>query len=191
MSQTFLASCRKIDPTRFSLLNPTVAGEYQPISELRDCIKIILDCGNVFLVQRLADETVYIPPSHRHIFGSLSDSFEDHPSRLHSPAPHLPSPTPEGTPGPAATTTDGTIADAIRRALSRNRRDGPGFVKAVERFNNALREIQADGTLGNWMEERELRKREWGRLVEVVNEQAYARVVGPYSNELAVGRKLY
>jgi len=31
-----------------------------------------------------------------------------------------------------------------------------------------------------------MRGREWGKLVDVVHDQAYARVVGPYSHELEV-----
>ena len=81
-----------------------------------------------------------------------------------------------------------TIGDAIRKALAPNRRDGPGFIKAMERFNAAMQDIQIDGSLASWLEIRgsEMRGREWGKLVDVVHDQAYARVVGPYSHELEV-----
>jgi len=81
-----------------------------------------------------------------------------------------------------------TIGDAIRKALAPNRRDGPGFIKAMERFNAAMQDIQNDGSLASWLEirGREMRGREWGKLVDVVHDQAYARVVGPYSHELEV-----
>jgi H3 lysine-79-specific histone-lysine N-methyltransferase len=58
----------------------------------------------------------------------------------------------------------------------------------MERFNLAMQDIQADGSLEAWLEKRgrEMRGREWARLVDVVHDQAYARVVGPYSHELEV-----
>jgi H3 lysine-79-specific histone-lysine N-methyltransferase len=81
-----------------------------------------------------------------------------------------------------------TIGDAIRKALAPNRRDGPGFLKAMERFNTAMQDIQEDGSMAQWLETRgkEVKAREWAKLVDVVHDQAYARVVGPYSNELEV-----
>lgn len=137
---------------------------------------------------------VYIPPSHRNVFGTLSDSLElDSPSlsRLQSPAPipgNMPTPpasSPPSTPGPGSTET---IGDAIRKALAPNRRDGPGFVRAMERFNIAMQEIQNDGSMAQWLEvrEKEVKAREWAKLVDVVHDQAYSRIVGPYSNELEV-----
>ena len=58
----------------------------------------------------------------------------------------------------------------------------------MERFNSAMQDIQADGTLEKWLELRgkEMRGRECAKLVDVVHDQAYARVVGPYSHELEV-----
>ena len=60
----------------------------------------------------------------------------------------------------------------------------------MARFNEAFEEIQNDGTLKKWMESKSqtLSKKEWSNVVEVVHEQAYSRVVGPYSNDLEVGR---
>jgi H3 lysine-79-specific histone-lysine N-methyltransferase len=81
-----------------------------------------------------------------------------------------------------------TIGDALRKALAPNRRDGPAFVKAMERFNEALAEIQADGSMKRWLEEKSgtLESKAWSEVVETIHEQAYCRVVGPYSNELEV-----
>ena len=58
----------------------------------------------------------------------------------------------------------------------------------MDRFNSAMQDIQADVTLEKWLELRgkEMRGREWAKLVDVVHDQAYARVVGPYSHELEV-----
>jgi hypothetical protein len=58
----------------------------------------------------------------------------------------------------------------------------------MERFNAAMQDIQSDGSMASWLEIRgkEMRGREWGKLVDVVHDQAYARVVGPYSHELEV-----
>lgn len=59
----------------------------------------------------------------------------------------------------------------------------------MRRFNEAFEEIQNDGTLRKWMESksRTLSRTEWSSVVEAVHEQAYSRVVGPYSNDLEVG----
>jgi H3 lysine-79-specific histone-lysine N-methyltransferase len=58
----------------------------------------------------------------------------------------------------------------------------------MERFNAAMQDIQNGESMAKWLEVRggEMRGREWGKLVDVVHDQAYARVVGPYSHELEV-----
>lgn len=63
----------------------------------------------------------------------------------------------------------------------------------MERFNTAMEEIQNDGTMAAWLEVRgkEVRAREWAKLVDVVHDQAYSRVVGPYSNELEVSASVH
>jgi H3 lysine-79-specific histone-lysine N-methyltransferase len=60
----------------------------------------------------------------------------------------------------------------------------------MERFNTAMQDIQNDGSMAQWLEVRgkEVKAREWAKLVDVVHDQAYGRVVGPYSNELEVSR---
>lgn len=192
----------------------------------------------------------YIPPSHAHIFGTLSSTDLDplsapvpSRSRLPTPAPttalatpppdasspvptvsessHLvpgtpmsisnsvPPPQPSTSPAPPSTlvpapaSTSGTgngagagagvgipgetIADALRKALAPNRRDGPGFLRAMERFNEALAEIQKDGSMARYLQSRDgPRKDAWSGIVDFVHDQAYSRVVGPYSNELEV-----
>lgn len=150
------------------------------------------------MIWDLADENPdYIPPSHQHIFGSLSDPLHDletpsnFTSRVQTPLPGggIATPPPDGAPSPTHTATvTETIGDALRKALAPNRRDGPGLVRAMERFNNAMEEIQNDGTLIRWMDGRPgLSQREWSGLVDCVHDQAYSKVVGPYSNELEVG----
>ena len=88
-------------------------------------------------------------------------------------------------------TSTETIGDALRKALAPNRRDGPGFFRAMERFNAAVEDLQADGTLPRWVASRPpMLAREWSDVVETVHEMAYSRVVGPHSNELEVsGRR--
>ncbi|WVR03485.1 hypothetical protein IAU60_000476 [Kwoniella sp. DSM 27419] len=158
---------------KFILLTPTSHREYNPMSELRTALRLILEH--------------YIPPSHAHIFGNLSDSLTEQvegpsvvPSRLTSPLPgHL------ATPPPDPTIPIETIGDALRKALAPNRRDGPGFLRAMDRFNAAMEDIQKDGSMVAWMKSRASPKaREWSTLVDFVHDQAYSRVVGPYSNEL-------
>lgn len=43
--------------------------------------------------------------------------------------------------------------------------------------------------MAQWLEIRgkEVKAREWAKLVDTVHDQAYSRIVGPYSNELEVG----
>nr|ODN86625.1 histone-lysine N-methyltransferase, H3 lysine-79 specific [Cryptococcus depauperatus CBS 7841] len=179
---------------KFILLVPTSEREYNPIGELRNTLRLIFEH--------------YIPPSHRHIFGTLSESLDlSHslsslPSRVASPSPgSLVTPPPEVsspfasaegsttfTPVPLVGKQE-TIADLIRKSLASNRRDGPGFVQAIERYNLAMQTMQEDGTLQKWLEEgkkqgREINVRDWATLVDFVHDQAYSRVVGPFSNEL-------
>jgi H3 lysine-79-specific histone-lysine N-methyltransferase len=74
----------------------------------------------------------------------------------------------------------------LRKALAPNRRDGPALLRAMKRYNQAMADLQADGAMKSWLEQRggTLSKQDWSKVVEVVHEQAYSRVVGPYSNEL-------
>jgi len=110
------------------------------------------------------------------------------PSRFQTPTPGaLTTPPPDGaSPIPHSYTPQETIGDAIRRALAPNRRDGPGLVKAIKRLNAALAEIHRDGTLAAWLKSPDYRisRREWSELVDVVHDQAYSRVVAPFSDLL-------
>lgn len=116
----------------------------------------------------------------------MSDTFLDLDPVSHtsSPAPTSSPPT-NNSPLPAQE----TIGDALRKALAPNRRDGPGFVRAIERFNEAMREIQADGSMQKHLADQKVKARDWSGIVEKVNDMAYARVVGPYSNELEVSER--
>lgn len=152
----------------------------------------------------------YIPPSHRHIFGTLAESLDisnplsSLPSRMATPLPNsLVTPPPDraspspviafetsaaSTPAPS-TERQETIADLIRKSLAPNRRDGPLFVTAIERYNAAMQAMQEDGTLQQWLDEgmnggKGIKVREWAALVDFVHDQAYSRVVGGYSHEL-------
>ncbi|OCF45218.1 histone-lysine N-methyltransferase, H3 lysine-79 specific [Kwoniella heveanensis CBS 569] len=186
---------------KFILLTPTSAREYNPISELRTALRHILDrkCFHQFRRHKMSPSLTiecatcpdYIPPAHSHIFGTLSENLTDPlesasivPSRITSP---LPGHSALATPPPDQATPSETIGDALRKALAPNRRDGPGFLKAMKRFNRAMEEIQRDGSLKEWMSTRPgLRGRDWASLVDFVHDQAYSRCVGPYSNELEV-----
>ena len=105
-------------------------------------------------------------------------------STFASPAPNGEStPVPDGEPQVVLE----TIGNALRKAMAPNRRDGPGFLRAMERFNEAMEAIIADGSLSKWMDSRpRLGKDEWSVLVDGVHDEAYSRVVGPYANELEV-----
>lgn len=142
------------------------------------------------LSDRIRAKSDYIPPSHQGIFGTLSDTLD-----LEGPSSARESPIPASidyrpsspSSNPAFTET---IGDALRKALAPNKRDGPGFVKAMKRFNDTMADVQADGSLARHLEmmEGKLDREVWSGLVDVVHEQAYSRVVGPYSNELEVCR---
>lgn len=133
------------------------------------------------------------------MFGTLSDTFTEPTetpsavaSRLASPHPgSLATPPPDAGSSPGPLVPSETIGDALRKALAPNRRDGPGFLRAMERFNTAMEELQKDGSMKTWLRTRGkgMKAREWSILVDTVHDQAYSRVVGPYSNELEVSVK--
>ncbi|WWC85945.1 uncharacterized protein L201_000815 [Kwoniella dendrophila CBS 6074] len=156
---------------KFVLLTPTSLREYNPMSELRNALRMILEH--------------YIPPSHAHIFGTLSDSLSDPletpslmASRVTSPfAGSLATPPPDAIPSE-------TIGDALRKSLASNRRDGPGFLRAMERYNRAMQDLQQEGSMKSHLKGRRMKTREWSQLVDFVHDSAYSRIVGPYSNEL-------
>jgi H3 lysine-79-specific histone-lysine N-methyltransferase len=159
---------------KFILLTPHSSGEYNPISELKAALGMILKH--------------YIPPSHTHIFGTLeaSDYFESAvPSRLQTPT-SLSTPPPDGA-SPRPQVQQETIGEALRRALAPNRRDGPGFLKAMKRFNVALADLQEEGTLAAWLTSPDYRitRSEWSALINVVHDSAYNRVVAPFVEQLA------
>nr|XP_018266838.1 uncharacterized protein I303_00816 [Kwoniella dejecticola CBS 10117]OBR88996.1 hypothetical protein I303_00816 [Kwoniella dejecticola CBS 10117] len=162
---------------KFILLTPTSASEFNPLSELRRALRHILEH--------------YIPPSLIHIFGSLSDSLSDPletpssvPSRLTSPfAGSLATPPPDNIPSE-------TIGDALRKALAPNRRDGPGFLRAMDRYNSAMEDLQKEGAMKAYLKGKKMKRREWSGLVDFVHETAYSRVVGPYAYELAVAEAI-
>ncbi|BEI86380.1 hypothetical protein CcaverHIS002_0606670 [Cutaneotrichosporon cavernicola] len=60
------------------------------------------------------------------------------------------------------------------------------FIKAMQRFNVALADLQEDGTLAAWLTNPEYRisRSEWSALINVVHDSAYNRVVGPFSDQL-------
>ncbi|ORY34276.1 S-adenosyl-L-methionine-dependent methyltransferase [Naematelia encephala] len=148
---------------RFVLLQATMPREYEPVHELRKVLQMIFDH--------------YIPAKHRDKFGYLLPTHLDHPSRMASPRPDaVITPPPDGP-------TE-TIGDALRKALAPNRRDGPGLIKAMDRFNAAMVGIQEDGSMDAHLSTKQLTRAEWSKLVDVVHEQAYSRAVGPYSHEL-------
>ena len=92
---------------------------------------------------------------------------------------------------PASAVDSVSIGTALRRALAPNRRDGPGLVTAIERYNAAMLALQESGEMEAWMREhaRDVGDAHWSALCERINEMAYARVVGPYSYELEVSGK--
>ncbi|KAK4686871.1 [histone H3]-lysine79 N-trimethyltransferase, partial [Tremellales sp. Uapishka_1] len=153
---------------RFILLKPSSPREYSPISELIRAIDTIVKH--------------YIPPSHTHLFGPLpstSLSLDTAvPSRLSSPLPSFSVATP-----PLDSSIQVAMEDPIVRSLHKalNRRDGPGFVKAVTRFNSALEMLQRENKLKG---EKKMSLKEWSELVDTVNDQTYGRIVGPQSNAL-------
>ena len=181
----------KLTGERFVLLAPTSAGEYHPIMEMRHALRTILDreSSQPATLSHQHGLSDYIPPSHRHIFGTLSDLLPDLEATTYSVSSRLHSPQAFSlnTPPPDTPITTETIGDALRKSLASNRRDGPGFIRAMERFNTAMENLQADGSLMRYvMSKPGVNIKDWSGIVETVHEMAYSRVVGPYSNELEV-----
>ncbi|WVQ76370.1 hypothetical protein IAR50_006035 [Cryptococcus sp. DSM 104548] len=179
---------------KFQLVHPVSNSEYAPMAELKRTLSFILEH--------------YIPPSHRHIFGTLKDSLDlsarlsTVPSRVSSPLPSSLVTPPPDTPFPGSTTAPESLApptpaertesigDLLRRSLAPNRLDGPLFQLAISRYNAAMQAMQSDGTLQQWLFTglrggRELAMDDWNELVAHVHDTAYQRVVGPYTHELA------
>lgn len=54
-----------------------------------------------------------------------------------------------------------------------------------------MADLQRSREMALWLKEKggRLGEGEWSRIVEVVHDQAYSRVVGPYSNELEVSAR--
>lgn len=104
---------------------------------------------------------------------------------MQTPLPALSTPPPEGA-SPTPHTPHETIGDALRRALAPNRRDGPGLLKAVARLNAALADIQQDGSMAAWLvsPDNRMSRHEWSGFVDFVNDQAYSRVIAPFSDQL-------
>ncbi|ODO01958.1 histone-lysine N-methyltransferase, H3 lysine-79 specific [Cryptococcus wingfieldii CBS 7118] len=185
----------------FQLIHPVSNSEFAPMAELKRTLSFILE-------RKSSAPSYYIPPSHRHIFGTLKDSLDLSvrlsavPSRVSSPLlpslvtppPDVPSPsgialTPESLAPPLAERIE-NIGDLLRISLAPNRLDGPLFRLAISRYNAAMQAIQSDGTLQQWLSSglrggRELKLDDWKELVAHVHDTAYQRVVGPYTHELA------
>lgn len=141
--------------------------EYDPISDLLRAVRAMVAC--------------YVPVDRRAAFGEL-DSLETGSS---AGAPlrgetHRSSPAAQNTPPPAED------ADPILRSLTkaRNRRHGPLFVRAVERFNQELRTLKSDGTLDAAFRTLGDADGVPEMVWRTAQEQVYARVVGPEVDKL-------
>ncbi|PWN99953.1 DOT1-domain-containing protein [Tilletiopsis washingtonensis] len=89
------------------------------------------------------------------------------------------------SPAPSASQDRSSEQDSILRSFTkaRNRRDGPLFLRTLERYNVALSAARREGVVAQAaqaMEQRGLPDYVW----ETVGEQCYSRTVGPYVEEL-------
>lgn len=141
-----------------------------------------------------------MPPERLQVFGRIptaTDVFSSASESLaHNAVLSIDSPRPS-TPGtPTSEHPPSTLAadeDPIVRALHKayNRKDGPGFVRAVERFNAELAAIRDSGEMEAYIRSGEAARRikieDWDQMAVAIGEQVYQRVVGPETDSL----KLY
>ncbi len=184
----------------FLLLTPKTSNEYDPIHELAQIVRTIYR-GQSSMTCRLSDKAdqyilapVYVPPSHAHLFEADTARSASHATTSPQPgSPFTPSRaiTPS-TPLPeSATGTPDRAEEPILRSLQRalNRRDGPGFVHTIERFNGVMALLRVHD-MRAWLEVQNgggaegISRAEWEGLVDVLGGQVYQRVVGPQSEGL-------
>jgi H3 lysine-79-specific histone-lysine N-methyltransferase len=139
----------------------------------------------------------YIPITSSHIFGPLPSESLFGPSQS-TPQRSTPLSSLPGTPSKASgssTPQPQEVEETILRSLHKsiNRHDGPGFVAAVTRFNEAVNRIREEGGFKRHLETTgwgaRMKAADWEEMVDFVHDQAYSRVVGPFSNALEVSWK--
>lgn len=107
-------------------------------------------------------------------------------------SPRRSQPGTPGKPSGSSTPQPQELEETIIRSLHKsiNRRDGPGFVAAVARFNDAVNSLREGGAIEAHLSAMgwggKMKMAEWEEMVDFVHDQAYSRVVGPYSNALEV-----
>ncbi|WFD29246.1 [histone H3]-lysine(4) N-trimethyltransferase [Malassezia sp. CBS 17886] len=164
----------------FPLLVPKDPDEYDPISDLLRAVGSMV--------------AYYVPPAKQHLFGAL-DSLETGSNagavlaeaRLSVARAQSASRT--GTPqrdtgdctSPGSAQSDDTQADSILRAFTkaRNRRDGPLFVRTLQRFNAQMDTLRADGSLHAQLAAVGSSHGVPERVWRTVQEQVYARSAAP------------
>jgi len=152
------------------LLAPIGQDEFDPIDRLISVIKLIIE---TFLTPQQSLSYFNHSPS-----TSSFGAFLSAPSRSATPAPALGS-----SPGPSTPTASGSSAVPLIRALekARAKKDGPGFVAEVNRYNAGLMELKASGAVKDNIAKMEgVADKVWIHVAQEV----YERTVGPEIEKL-------
>ncbi|KAK4057104.1 Nucleosomal histone H3-Lys79 methylase [Microbotryomycetes sp. JL221] len=150
---------------RFTLLAPKDADEYNPITDVISTIRLVLDN---FLTSSQAHSLF----NHTQGPSSFSAFLSAPGSRSATPGTPVERASPVSAPQPP-----------LMRALdkARSKRDGPGFLAEVERYNSVIRQLKLEDKLReNIRDMKGLKQKVW----EKVASQAYERAVGPEIDEL-------
>lgn len=156
---------------RYTLLAPVGEDEFDPIDRLISVIKLIIE---TFLTPHQSLSLFNHSPS-----TSSFGAFLSAPSRAGTPALG-------SSPGPSTPTASAPAVPAVPliRALERARakKDGPGFVAEVERYNRGMRELKASGAVRENIARMEgVAEKVWTHVAQEV----YERTVGPEIDRLS------
>lgn len=156
----------------FTLLVPKEVDEYDPISDLLSAVGAMV--------------AHYVPPNMQAEFGSL-ESLETSSNAGMPLKKTVDASLPVKNAGEFDHASPPPLDDEpILRAFSkaRNRRNGPLFVRTLERFNAKMRQLKKDGILTahvQWLGQRHgVPQHVW----RIIQEQVYARVVAPHVGKL-------
>lgn len=166
-----LAAVRHADShrsCRYTLLAPVSQDEFDPIDRLISVIKLVIE---TFLTPQQSLSLFNHSPS-----TSSFGAFLSAPSRSATPAL-------ASSPGPSTPTASAPTAPLIRALeKARAKKDGPGFLAEVERYNQGLRELKASGAVRENIARMEgVAEKVWTHVAQEV----YERTVGPEIHRLS------
>lgn len=173
----------------YLLLSPHDRDEYDPISDLLRAVRAMVayyvptDCTAQFgeLASLETSSTAGAP-----LVTASAASFKRHRKTGSDSRSASPAQAQSTVASPLADSVEDLDATPILRALTkaRNRRHGPLFVRAVERFNDAISTLKEGGILEANLCALGEREGVPESVWRTVQEQVYARVVGPDVDQL-------